>query len=62
MGRLGQAPGHEGGHGPQDHGFVAGCQVSSTGRLAAAWDLPDLTMQPAQVSPGQAPVARTDSE
>jgi len=27
-----------------------------------AWDLPDLTMQTARVSPGQAPVARTDSE
>ena len=24
MGGLGQAAGHEGGHGPQDHGFVAG--------------------------------------
>ena len=24
MGGLGQAVGHEGGHGPQDHGFVAG--------------------------------------
>jgi hypothetical protein len=28
----------------------------------AAWDLPDLTVQPAQVSPGQTAVARTDSE
>src|SRR5215470_5360605 len=27
MGGLGQAPGHEGDHGPQDHGFVAGGQV-----------------------------------
>jgi hypothetical protein len=26
-GGLGQAPGHEGDHGPQDHGFVAGGQV-----------------------------------
>ena len=24
MAGLGQAAGHEGGHGPQDHGFVAG--------------------------------------
>ena len=24
MGRLGQAAGHEGDHGPHDHGFVAG--------------------------------------
>ena len=28
----------------------------------AAWDLPDLTVQPARVSPGQTAVARTDSE
>ena len=28
----------------------------------AAWDLPDLTVQSARVSPGQTPVARTDSE
>src|ERR1017187_1337502 len=28
----------------------------------AAWDQPDLTAQPAQVSPGQTAVARTDSE
>jgi hypothetical protein len=28
----------------------------------AAWDQPDLTVQPARVSPGQTPVARTDSE
>src|SRR5215467_12128552 len=27
MGGLGEAPGHEGDHGPQDHGFVAGGQV-----------------------------------
>jgi hypothetical protein len=27
MGGLGQAAGHQGGHGPQDHGFVAGGQV-----------------------------------
>ena len=27
MGGLGQAAGHEGDHGPQDHGFVAGGQV-----------------------------------
>jgi hypothetical protein len=27
MGGRGQAPGHEGDHGPQDHGFVAGGQV-----------------------------------
>src|SRR5439155_27287586 len=27
MGWLGQAAGHEGDHGPQDHGFVAGGQV-----------------------------------
>jgi Domain of unknown function (DUF1707) len=28
----------------------------------AAWDQPDLTVQSARVSPGQTPVARTDSE
>jgi hypothetical protein len=28
----------------------------------AAWDQPDLTVQPTRVSPGQTPVARTDSE
>ena len=27
MGGRGEAPGHEGDHGPQDHGFVAGGQV-----------------------------------
>jgi hypothetical protein len=27
MGGLGQAAGHQGDHGPQDHGFVAGGQV-----------------------------------
>jgi hypothetical protein len=27
MGRLGEAAGHQGDHGPQDHGFVAGGQV-----------------------------------
>src|SRR6266480_2631829 len=27
MGGLGEATGHEGDHGPQDHGFVAGGQV-----------------------------------
>ena len=27
MGGLGQAAGHEGGHGPHDHGFVAGGQA-----------------------------------
>src|SRR5690348_10151561 len=27
MGGLGEAAGHEGDHGPQDHGFVAGGQV-----------------------------------
>ena len=28
----------------------------------AAWDQPDLTVQSARISPGQTPVARTDSE
>jgi hypothetical protein len=28
----------------------------------AAWDHPELTVQSARVSPGQTPVARTDSE
>ena len=28
----------------------------------AAWDQPDLTVQPARISPGRTPVARTDSE
>jgi len=27
LGGPGQTPGHEGDHGPQDHGFVAGGQV-----------------------------------
>jgi hypothetical protein len=27
MGGLGQAAGHEGDHGPEDHGFVAGGQA-----------------------------------
>ena len=32
------------------------------GLSQAAWDQPDLTVQPARVSPGQTPAARTDSE
>ena len=37
--------------------------ATTHGELAlAAWDQPDLTVQPARVSPGQTPVARPDSE
>jgi hypothetical protein len=37
--------------------------ATTHGELAqAAWDLPDLTVRPARVSPGQTAVARTDSE
>ena len=37
--------------------------ATTQGELSlAAWDQPDLTVQPARVSPGQTPVARTDSE
>ena len=41
----------------------AALSATTHGELSqAAWDLPDLTMQPARLSPGQTPVARTDSE
>ena len=34
MGGRGQAPGHDGDHGPQDHGFVAGGQALMAGLTA----------------------------
>ena len=41
----------------------AALTATTHGELSqAAWDLPDLTMRPARVSPGQTPVAWTDSE
>ena len=40
MGGLGEAAGHEGGHGPQEHGFVAGGQVLVVADGAAVLDEP----------------------
>jgi hypothetical protein len=36
IGGLGQAAGHQGDHGPQDHGFVAGWEACGL-RLATIW-------------------------